>query len=40
VEESGQPDWLVDESHDHVGDLAETLTLLLDDPPAPAPTAA
>ncbi|HZF98979.1 MAG TPA: ATP-dependent DNA ligase [Pseudoxanthomonas sp.] len=37
VEESGQPDWLVDESHDHVGDLAETLTLLLDDPPAPAP---
>ena len=33
VQESGQPDWLVDESYDHVGDLAETLTLLLDDPP-------
>ena len=33
VEESGQPDWLVDESHAHVGDLAETLALLLDDPP-------
>ncbi|MDX1549655.1 MAG: ATP-dependent DNA ligase, partial [Lysobacter spongiicola] len=28
-EESGLPQWLVDESHDHVGDLAETLTLLL-----------
>ena len=32
VQESGQPDWLVEDSHDHVGDLAETLTLLLDDP--------
>ncbi|MEO8365472.1 MAG: ATP-dependent DNA ligase [Pseudoxanthomonas sp.] len=32
VQESGQPDWLVEESYDHVGDLAETLTLLLDDP--------
>ena len=31
-EESGLPQWLVDESHDHVGDLAETLTLLLHDP--------
>jgi DNA ligase-1 len=37
MQESGQPDWLVEESHDHVGDLAETLTLLMDDPPAPAP---
>src|SRR5690606_13153350 len=34
AEESGCPDWLVDECHAHVGDLAETLTLLLDDPPA------
>jgi len=33
--ESGQPDWLVDDSYDHVGDLAETLTLLLDDPATP-----
>lgn len=32
VAESGIPEWLVAESHDHVGDLAETLTLLLDDP--------
>ena len=32
VQESGQPDWLVEDSYDHVGDLAETLTLLLDDP--------
>jgi DNA ligase-1 len=30
--ESGTPAWLVDESYAHVGDLAETLTLLLDDP--------
>jgi len=30
--ESGVEPWLVDESHAHVGDLAETLTLLLDDP--------
>lgn len=35
--ESGLPEWLVDESHAHVGDLAETLTLLLDDPPVDAP---
>ena len=34
VQESGQPDWLVEDSYDHVGDLAETLTLLLDDPPS------
>ena len=31
-EESGTPDWLVDDSYDQVGDLAETLALLLDDP--------
>ena len=36
VQETGQPDWLVDDSYDHVGDLAETLTLLFDDPPAAA----
>ena len=30
--ESGYRDWLVDDSYDQVGDLAETLTLLLDDP--------
>ncbi len=33
AEASQMPAWLVDESYDHVGDLAETLTLLLDDPP-------
>lgn len=32
AEESGNPDWLVDDSYDQVGDLAETLALLLDDP--------
>src|SRR6476659_10201579 len=32
VAESGLADWLVDECHAHVGDLAETLALLLDDP--------
>src|SRR5690606_10531398 len=32
-EESGTPDWLVDDCHHQVGDLAETLALLLDDPP-------
>ena len=32
VAETGQPDWLVDDSYDHVGDLGETLALLLDDP--------
>ena len=32
VHESGQPEWLVEDSYDHVGDLAETLTLLLGDP--------
>ena len=33
--ESGLPDWLVDDSYDQVGDLAETLALLLDDPATP-----
>ncbi len=32
AEASGTPDWLVDDSYDQVGDLAETLALLLDDP--------
>jgi DNA ligase-1 len=32
VAESGLADWLVDDCHDHVGDLAETLALLVDDP--------
>ena len=32
--EAGLPVWLIDESHDQVGDLAETLSLLLDDPAA------
>lgn len=31
------PSWLVADSYDQVGDLAETLTLLLDDPPERAP---
>lgn len=30
--EAGVPDWLVEASYDQVGDLAETLALLLDDP--------
>ncbi|MBZ4039936.1 ATP-dependent DNA ligase [Novilysobacter selenitireducens] len=33
VEASGHPAWLVEDSYHHVGDLAETATLLLDDPP-------
>ena len=37
AEESGLPPWLVEESYAQVGDLAETLTLLLDDPPNPSP---
>ena len=36
AEASGNPAWLVEESYHHVGDLAETLTLLLDDPPPEA----
>ena len=35
--ESGNPDWLVEASHHAVGDLAETLALLLDDPVEPGP---
>jgi len=31
-EETDTAAWLVDDSYDHVGDLAETLTLLMDDP--------
>ncbi|HBK47124.1 MAG TPA: ATP-dependent DNA ligase, partial [Xanthomonadaceae bacterium] len=34
-EAAGIDDWLVADSYDHVGDLAETLALLLDDPPVP-----
>lgn len=32
AQESGLPDWLVEASYDQVGDLAETLALLLDEP--------
>ena len=35
-EAAALPDWLVDDSYDQVGDLAETLALLLDDPAVPA----
>ena len=35
AEETGNPDWLVEASHHAVGDLAETLALLLDDPAVP-----
>jgi len=34
AEVTGIPGWLVEESYAHVGDLAETLALLLPDPPA------
>ncbi|QQP99069.1 ATP-dependent DNA ligase [Lysobacter enzymogenes] len=37
AQESGLPDWLVGECYDEVGDLAETLNLLLPEPAAPAP---
>jgi DNA ligase-1 len=30
IESSGYPDWLVDECYAHVGDLAETIALLVD----------
>lgn len=33
AEETGLPSWLVDECHEHVGDLAEALALLLPDRP-------
>ncbi|WP_445012354.1 hypothetical protein, partial [Enterobacter hormaechei] len=36
AEQSGLPPWLVEDSYAQVGDLAETLTLLLDDPAQPA----
>ncbi|MEO5628621.1 MAG: ATP-dependent DNA ligase [Thermomonas sp.] len=36
-EVSGTPAWLVEESYHHVGDLAETLTLLLPPPTSRAP---
>ncbi|PWG64314.1 ATP-dependent DNA ligase [Sediminicurvatus halobius] len=32
VAESGLPEWLVEETHQHVGDLAETIALMLEDP--------
>ena len=35
-EESETPQWLVEACHHQVGDLAETLALLLDDPPGDA----
>jgi DNA ligase-1 len=35
LEASGLPEWLIEESYQNVGDLAETLSLLL--PPSPAP---
>jgi len=34
---SGDDAWLIEESYSHVGDLAETLTLLLDDPATAPP---
>ncbi len=37
AEVAGLPDWLVEDSYEQVGDLAETLALLLDDPAEPAP---
>jgi DNA ligase 1 len=39
AEETGLPDWLVEDSYAHVGDLAETLALLLPDPAGPLPAA-
>lgn len=36
---SGLPDWLVEESYSHVGDLAETCSLLLPEPVAAPPRA-
>src|SRR5688572_7409355 len=36
VEASGYPDWLIDECYGHVGDLAETITLLVDQTDASA----
>lgn len=36
---SSLPDWLVDETYAHVGDLAETAALLVDEPAVPGPVA-
>jgi DNA ligase-1 len=33
AQRSGLPSWLVDDSYDHVGDLAEAVTLLFEEPP-------
>ena len=40
AEVAGIPDWLVEECYAHVGDLAETLALVLPEPVASPPTAA
>lgn len=37
AQESATPDWRVDASHAHVGELAETLALLLGDPSGAQP---
>jgi len=37
VRESGLPEWLVEETHQHVGDLAETIALMLEQPGREAP---
>jgi len=37
AEESGLPGWLVEDCHQQVGDLAETLTLLINDPRSAPP---
>src|ERR1051325_3765786 len=39
AEVSGHPPWLIDECYNVVGDLSETLSLLIpfEDPPTPAP---
>jgi DNA ligase 1 len=37
ADRSGLPQWLIEESHDHVGDLAETVTLLICEPAAAGP---
>ena len=34
---AGLPDWLIEETHQHVGDLAETIALVLPDPPGEQP---
>ncbi|HAS28540.1 MAG TPA: ATP-dependent DNA ligase, partial [Alcanivorax sp.] len=37
TEACGLPEWLVEETYQHVGDLAETISLLMDPAPEPAP---